>query len=64
MLAVCVLFVRNDELLRCKACTVSKYCNRDCQVSNQFSMNWYICYACYSLFAPAIHHPYDRHMAR
>jgi len=30
------MFVRNDELLRCKACAVSRYCSRGCQARNCF----------------------------
>lgn len=32
----CCTFVRSHELLRCKACAVSKYCSRSCQVSHHF----------------------------
>jgi len=30
------MFVRNNELLRCKACAVSRYCSRGCQARNCF----------------------------
>jgi len=32
------VFVRSDELLRCKACAVSKYCSRGCQASKYLSL--------------------------
>jgi len=32
------VFISIDELLRCKACAVSKYCSRGCQASKYLSL--------------------------